>query len=83
MNATQTQLLDQRYASLARSKYSFGAGTASGAPSPERLAEIKSEMKELAAELAELRRDRFEGDYGYHLREDCPNTGNCLRHAIT
>lgn len=25
----------------------------------------------------------LEGDYGYHLREDCPNTGNCTRHAIT
>lgn len=25
----------------------------------------------------------LEGDYGYHLREDCPNTGNCIRHAIT
>lgn len=26
---------------------------------------------------------KMEGDYGHHLREACPNTGNCLRHAMT
>lgn len=26
---------------------------------------------------------KLEGDYGHHLREDCPNTGNCVLHAVT
>lgn len=25
----------------------------------------------------------LEGDFGHHLRENCPDTGICVRHAIT
>ena len=50
------QHLDSKYAALARSRYSFGAGTATSAPSTEQLAEIESQMKAVTAEMDSLKK---------------------------
>jgi hypothetical protein len=51
----QLQLLDNRYATLARSKYSFGAGTATSDPTPEQLTEIEAQMAMVKEEMATMK----------------------------
>lgn len=53
-NVRKLQLLNSKYAALARSKYSFGAGTAKSDPTPEQLADITAQMAAVKAEMASV-----------------------------
>lgn len=60
------------------------AGPRYDPPPPGRTTHRYSDIDEHpVSECSPERCGALEGDFGFHLREDCPDTGICVRHAVT